>query len=306
MGRRGTSGRFPLAVAASAGLHALVLGLLWFSVSAAEPPPRPQVFKVDLVSPPPNVAGEPAPSPPATETAAPEPEPEAATPPPAPEPEPVVSEPEPSRAAEPSRQPEPKQPAPKQPEPKQPAPKQPAPKQPAAKQPEPKQPAPKQPTPKTEPPKSPSTTSGRPTERPREAAQKEAPRNTTNPPTRNPVPATGRNPDANSPGGEGLTVRTEGAEFVDPAYLANIIRQLKRYFRPPPGARTDEAEVRFWINRDGSVSEIAIGKSRGSFQFRAAAMEAVEQAGLNKAFGPLPAAYRGNRLPVSFTFEPES
>lgn len=291
MRRRGTSGRFSLAVAASAGLHAIAMALIWFSVSPAEPAPRPQVFKVDIVSPPPNLAGEPAPSPPATETVAPEPEPEAATPPPAPEPEPVVSEPEPSPAPAPPKQPEPKQPAAKQPEPKQPAAK---------------QPAPKQPTPKAEPPKSPSTAAGRPTERPREAAQKEAPRNTTGPTTRNPVPATGRNPEPNSPGGEGLTVRTEGAEFVDPAYLANIIRQLKRYFRPPPGARSDEAEVRFWINRDGSVSDIAIGKSRGSFQFRAAAMEAVEQAGMNKSFGPLPSAYRGNRLPVSFTFEPES
>jgi TonB family protein len=93
---------------------------------------------------------------------------------------------------------------------------------------------------------------------------------------------------------------------VDPAYLANIIRQLKRYFRPPPGAQSDVAEVRFWINRDGTVSDIAVGRSRGSFQFRAAAMEAVEQAGLAKSFGPLPRAYRGNRLPVSFTFEPES
>ncbi|MEW5929979.1 MAG: TonB C-terminal domain-containing protein, partial [Gemmatimonadota bacterium] len=136
--------------------------------------------------------------------------------------------------------------------------------------------------------------------------QKAAPKKGEGPASRTPTPATGRNPDPESPGGEGLAVRTEGAEFVDPAYLANIIRQLKRYFRPPPGAQTDVAEVRFWINRDGTVSEIAVGRTRGSFQFRAAAMEAVEQAGLAKAFGPLPRAYRGNRLPVSFTFEPES
>ncbi|HEX2095396.1 MAG TPA: TonB family protein, partial [Longimicrobiaceae bacterium] len=124
------------------------------------------------------------------------------------------------------------------------------------------------------------------------------------PSARDAVPATGRNPDPDSPGGEGLSVRTEGAEFVDPAYLANIIRQLHRYFRPPPGARTDEAVVQFWINRDGTVSNITVARSRGSFQFRAAAMEAVEQAGIARAFGPLPRAYPGNRLPVSFTFEP--
>ncbi|HEV2146482.1 MAG TPA: TonB family protein, partial [Longimicrobiaceae bacterium] len=196
-------------------------------------------------------------------------------------------------------------------EPKQPAPKStPAPKteRPAEKpRATPPEPAPKRTERAAEPPKSttPTPTPKR-AERPQEAAQKDAPRKTEAPAARNPVPPKGRNPDPASVGGEGLAVRTEGAEFVDPAYLANIIRQLKRYFRPPPGSRTDEAEVQFWINRDGSVSDITIGKSRGSFQFRAAAMEAVEQAGLNKAFGPLPRAYRGNRLPVSFTFEPES
>jgi hypothetical protein len=30
----------------------------------------------------------------------------------------------------------------------------------------------------------------------------------------------------------------------------------------------------------------------------------VEQAGLNKAFGPLPRAYPADRLPVSFYFRP--
>ncbi|HEV2150294.1 MAG TPA: hypothetical protein VGR37_23040, partial [Longimicrobiaceae bacterium] len=86
MRRRDPSRRFRLAVAASTGMHALVVGVVWLSVAGAEPPPRRQVFRVDIVSPPPNVAGEPAPTPPATETAAPEPEPEAAAPPPAPEP----------------------------------------------------------------------------------------------------------------------------------------------------------------------------------------------------------------------------
>lgn len=276
MRRRARSGRFSLAVAASAGLHALVLGLMWFSVSSAEPPPRAQVFRVDIVSPPPNQLGEPAPSPPAAGSTTPEPEPEAASPPPAPEPEPAASEPEPAAVPAPPKKAEPRQPAPKAERP-------------------------------TEQPRSAATNpSPRRSDRPQETAQKAGAKKGDGPSSRNPTPATGRNPDPASPGGEGLAVRTEGAEFVDPAYLANIIRQLKRYFRPPAGAQTDVAEVRFWINRDGTVSDIAVGRNRGSFQFRAAAMEAVEQAGLARAFGPLPRAYRGNRLPVSFTFEPES
>lgn len=288
MRRRGAPGRFSRAVAASVGLHAAAFGAVWLGLSGAEPPPRAQVFRVDIVSPPPSVAGEPAPAPPAPETAAPEPEPEAAAPPPVPEPEPEVREPAPTP------EPAPKPAPPKRPEPKQPE---------RESRPTP---APKTERPKELPKSSAATPTPKRTERPRETAQKEAPKKTEAPAARNPVPPAGRDPDPKSQGGEGLAVRTEGAEFVDPAYLANIIRQLKRYFRPPPGARTDMAEVRFWINRDGTVSDIAVGRSRGSFPFRAAAMEAVEQAGLNKAFGPLPQAYRGNRLPVSFTFEPES
>lgn len=279
MRRRGPPRRFSLAVLASAGLHALVLGTVWYSVSNAGPPPRPKVFRVDIVSPPPTVAGEPTPTAPAPENAAPEPEPEPAAPPPAPTPEPVAAEPAPA--------------PPKRPEPRRPAPE--------------SRPTP---APRSEKPpeqaKSPSTTTARRTERPQETAKQTGEKKTEAPAARNPVAPTGRNPDAASPGGEGLAVRTEGAEFVDPAYLANIIRQLKRYFRPPPGARTDEATVQFFIHRDGSVSGIAVAKSRGGFPFRAAAMEAVEQAGLNRAFGPLPNAYKGDRLPVSFTFEPES
>ncbi|HEX8275772.1 MAG TPA: TonB C-terminal domain-containing protein [Longimicrobiaceae bacterium] len=288
MRRRARSGRFPLAVAASAGLHALALGLMWFSVSSAEPPPRGQVFRVDIVSPPPNQLGEPAPAPPAAGSTTPEPEPEAASPPPAAEPEPAASEPEPAPA--PAAVPAP----PKRAEPKRPAPE------------SPRTPAPKAERTAEQPRSSAANPSPRRSDRPQETAQKAGAKKGEGPASRNPTPATGRNPDPNSPGGEGLAVRTEGAEFVDPAYLANIIRQLKRYFRPPAGAQTDVAEVRFWINRDGTVSDIAVGRNRGSFQFRAAAMEAVEQAGLAKAFGPLPRAYRGNRLPVSFTFEPES
>ena len=99
-------------------------------------------------------------------------------------------------------------------------------------------------------------------------------------------------------------MRTEGARFVEPGYLENIVRQVNRYFRRPSGSVTDEAEVRFWINRDGSVSDIEVIRSAGSFRFRAAAMEAVEQAGNRKAFGPLPRAYPADRLPVSFYFRP--
>ena len=119
-----------------------------------------------------------------------------------------------------------------------------------------------------------------------------------------PAPSTGQRPDPSSAGGEDLNVRIEGARFVDPEYLANIQRSINRYFRRPSGAQTDVAEVQFHINRDGSVSGIELVRGTGSFAFRSAAMEAVEQAGLNRAFGPLPREYPADRLLVSFYFRP--
>lgn len=116
--------------------------------------------------------------------------------------------------------------------------------------------------------------------------------------------ATGPNPAPSTRAGEGLNVRTAGAAFVDRAYLENIILQVNRHFRRPPGARTEEAEVRFWIHRDGSVSGIELVRSRGSLAFHLAAMEAVEQAGKQDLLGPLPADYPGDRLMISFYFRP--
>jgi outer membrane biosynthesis protein TonB len=62
--------------------------------------------------------------------------------------------------------------------------------------------------------------------------------------------------------------------------------------------------VFFAINRDGSVSGIRLLSSKGSTAFRLSALEAVEQAGRNKAFGELPPAFQADQLPVSFYFRP--
>ncbi|MBV9773921.1 MAG: TonB family protein [Gemmatimonadetes bacterium] len=289
-GRRGR-GRVTPALAISVGLHAVALGLAWYSVSGAAPAPHPRVFRVDIVSPPPNRLGEPAPSPPTSGTTTPEPEPEAAQPPSG---EPIPTPPSEAKPA--AREEPPPAPAPAPVKPPEPQPK----KEP------PKTAPPRHAEAVADKPKSTPSSTTRRSDRPQETAVKAGPKKGAGPAGRTEIPATGRNPDPSSPGGEGLNVRTAGAEFVDPTYLANIIRQLKRYFRPPPGARSDEAEVRFYINRDGTVSDIAVVRSKGAFPFRAAAMEAVEQAGISRAFGPLPRAYPGTRLPVSFTFEPAS
>jgi outer membrane biosynthesis protein TonB len=267
--RRAGPGRLRWALITSAVLHGGVIAFFWVISATAEPAPRMLVYAVDIVSPPPQVEGPPAPT-------APEPTPE-----PTPEPEP-----EPVPAPRPEPRPEPRPPAP-------PAEPQPA-AQPASAPPRPS------PRPRPEPPR--ETPPPEPPRRQPEPAPERQPERTPEP--RRQAPTTGANAVASSAGGEGLNVRTEGAEFVDRAYLENIIRQVNRYFRRPPGATVDEAEVRFWINRDGSVAQIELVRNTGSFAFRVAAMEAVEQAGLNRAFGPLPQAYRADRLPVSFYFRP--
>jgi TonB family protein len=162
---------------------------------------------------------------------------------------------------------------------------------------EPERPAPEPPPPPREEP-APAPRRDPPPERQPPPAEQEEPR----PAPRE--PARGQDPDPTSPGGEGLNVRVEGAQFVDQDYLNNIVRQVHRYFRRPADSRTDRAEVRFRIRQDGSVAGIEVVRATGSFAFRAAAMEAVEQAGARRAFGPLPEGYGADVLPVSIEFRP--
>jgi periplasmic protein TonB len=267
--RRSLRGRYGGAVLVSTVLHAAALAGVWV-LGAGAPLPAMKVYAVDLVSPPPSTLGPPAP-----ERSEPMPDP---TPDPTPEPvaEPVAPPappvPEPSPAPRPTTQPRPE-----------PAPPQPAPRR------EPPPPAPRQ--------------------EPRPAASREPAPPQQRPPAAEPAraaaPSAGARPQEATVGGDGLMVRTAGAEFVDQAYLENIYRQVHRHFRKPDESRADRAEIRFWINRDGSVSDIQVVSSAGSFRFRAAAMEAIEQAGISRAFGPLPRAYTADRLLISFSFVPD-
>ncbi len=242
-------------VIGSALVHGLVVVLAWASALATPTPAAPmRVYAVDIVSPPPNVAGElpetmptPGESAPQPE-AAPEPEP-ARPPPPAPEsmPAPAKTPTPPAKSASPK------------PQAAAPAASKPTPAPPAAK---------------------PGSTG-----------------------TAKPVP--GPNPVATSAGGAGLNVRTQGATFVDQAYLVNIVYRVKRYFRRPDTARTDRAEVCFRIERDGTASDIRIAGASGSAAFKLAVMEAVEQAGVHREFGRLPAAYAADFLPVCLEIQPD-
>jgi protein TonB len=109
-------------------------------------------------------------------------------------------------------------------------------------------------------------------------------------------------------GGKGTdvaTVRSEGIEFPFPGYLNNIVRQIAIRFKPRNPAARLKAEVRFLIHRDGSVSDITFIRRSGNFSFDLEAQGAVDAASSTLAFGPLPAGFPDDVLPVVFSFDPE-
>ena len=100
------------------------------------------------------------------------------------------------------------------------------------------------------------------------------------------------------------TVRSDGIEFPFPGYLNNIVRQIALNFKPRTGAKL-KAEVRFLIHRDGSVSNLVFVRKSGVFSFDLEAQGAVEAASSTRRFGPLPAGFPDDVLPVVFSFDPE-
>jgi len=105
-------------------------------------------------------------------------------------------------------------------------------------------------------------------------------------------------------GVEGLPVRLEGAPFPYPEYLANIILQIKRHWRPPTGGHQLRAELAFTILQDGSVEDVGWVLRSGNPAFDLEARGAIEAAGRRGVFGPLPGEYPSDQLRVSFFFDP--
>jgi protein TonB len=116
-----------------------------------------------------------------------------------------------------------------------------------------------------------------------------------------PAPSAGGG-DQGATGADVGNIRTEGIDFPYPGYLENIVRQIRLRFSPPRGAATLKAEVMFLIRRDGSVTGFRFVQRSGSFTFDLEAQGAVENAA--RAFGPLPAGFREDVLPVMFSFDP--
>ncbi len=105
-----------------------------------------------------------------------------------------------------------------------------------------------------------------------------------------------------STGSDVATVSTEGVEFPFPEYLQNIVAQVLRRWQRPLQSSPLEAEVSFFVHRDGSVSDLQFVRRSGNFAFDLEAQGAVEEAGRFKTFGALPAGWTSDVLFVRFYF----
>jgi len=159
---------------------------------------------------------------------------------------------------------------------------------------------------------SPRPTPPTPTPKPRAAAR--APRPIPSAVSRPPSAPVSGQPSAASPntsaapgtGTDAATIRTEGVEFPFPGYLRNLVAQVYRRWRPPGGNSDLEAEMIFFVHRDGTVTGLQFVKRSGSFAFDLEAQGAVEASARAGAFGALPAGFGPDLLPVSFFFSPRS
>ncbi|MBI2537702.1 MAG: TonB C-terminal domain-containing protein [Gemmatimonadetes bacterium] len=114
-------------------------------------------------------------------------------------------------------------------------------------------------------------------------------------------PAPGVQP---STGSDVATVSLPGVAFPYPEYLRNIVSEVFRRWHRPLGETPLQAEMLFFIHRDGAISNLQFITRSGSFAFDLEAEGAIEAAGNAKAFGPLPDGYPADVLPVSFFFNP--
>jgi protein TonB len=137
--------------------------------------------------------------------------------------------------------------------------------------------------------------------KPKPAPPAEAPKE---PPPKTAAPATPAEGETPSTGSDVATIKTPGLAFPYPEYLRNIVSQIYQRWDRGTTQQRNFAEISFLILRDGSVRDIRFVTRSGSFAFDLNAQGAIEAAGNNHAFGPLPDGWDADVLPVSFYFKP--
>ncbi|MBQ7287299.1 MAG: TonB family protein [Candidatus Gastranaerophilales bacterium] len=83
-------------------------------------------------------------------------------------------------------------------------------------------------------------------------------------------------------------------------YMRNLEQKIKRNWTPPKGDSSKRVVITFVIGRDGRLLSAKVTKSSGVPLADRAAMSAVE---LTAPFSPLPPEFRGQSVPIEFTFD---
>lgn len=83
-------------------------------------------------------------------------------------------------------------------------------------------------------------------------------------------------------------------------YMRDLEQRIKRNWSPPKGDSSKRVVITFTIGRDGRLLSHKITKSSGVPLADRAAMSAIE---LTAPFRPLPPEFKGNSVPIEFTFD---
>jgi len=83
-------------------------------------------------------------------------------------------------------------------------------------------------------------------------------------------------------------------------YMRDLEQRIKRNWTPPKGDSSKRVVITFTIGRDGRLLSHKVTKSSGVPLADRAAMSAIE---LTAPFRPLPPEFRGQSVPIEFTFD---
>lgn len=83
-------------------------------------------------------------------------------------------------------------------------------------------------------------------------------------------------------------------------YMRDLEQRIKRNWTPPKGDTSKRIVITFTIGRDGRLLSHRITKSSGTPLADRAAMSAIE---LTAPFRPLPPEFKGQSVPIEFTFD---
>lgn len=83
-------------------------------------------------------------------------------------------------------------------------------------------------------------------------------------------------------------------------YMTGLQRRIRRHWHPPKEQSSKRVVVRFKITRNGRVKDLSIVQPSDSGITDQSALAAIRE---SAPFYPLPPNYKGNDVPVQFTFD---